>query len=105
MYADSVKQLRTSAAILLITNSYYSLLPQDQTTPCTGWGGYWINIWGKGAADREDNQAAGSSKAYQQARNLSYTSATPQLHLQRAHGKIYHTLCAADEVTSLHARS
>ena len=47
----------------------------------------------KRAADREDNQAAGSSKAYQ------------QQYLQKAHGKIYHTLCAADEVTSLHTRS
>ena len=100
MCADLVKQLCTCAAILLIHNNHCSLIQQDQPTPRTWWGGYWVNIWGKrdAYADREDNQASGFSKAYQQARNL-------QQHLRKAHGKIYHTLCAANEVTSLHARS
>ena len=100
MYVDSVYQLHNCTVILLI---HYPLIQQEQLTACTGWGGYWINIWGKVGAKRANNQAAGSSKAYQQARNL-------QLHFQKAHGKIDHTqythmynACTADdEVTSLH---
>ena len=70
------------------TNSHYPLIQQDAPSPshsaCTGWGGYWINIWGKVGTKQATNRAAGSSKAYQQARNL-------QLHFQKAHGKIDHT--------------
>ena len=63
-------------------------------------GGYWVNMWGKRAAQRNNNKTPGSSKAYQQARNL-------QMHFKNAHGND-HTqyMCTADdEVTSLHIAS
>ena len=50
--------------------SHYSLIQQDQPIACMEWGGYWVNIWGKVGAKQATNQAAGSSKAYQQARSL-----------------------------------
>ena len=67
------------------TINHYSLIQQNQSTACTGWGGYWVNSWGKVGAGQATNQAAGSSKAYQQARSL-------QLHFQKVHGKIGHTV-------------
>ena len=80
--------------------SHYSLIQQRQPAVCERLGGYWVNTWGKRAAQRNNNKTPGLSKAYQQARNL-------QMHFKNAYGKIDHTqyMCTADEVTSLHIAS
>ena len=84
MSLDKAKTIPVAQHLLVqqylsFTNGHYSL---DQPTACTGWvggggggggggvGGYWVNNWGKVYAKRAINKTVGSSKAYQQARNL-----------------------------------
>ena len=61
---------------------------RNDQTACTRWGGYWVNICGKRAADRNDNVC--SSKTYQQVRNL-------QFHFWKANGKIDHFLILLED--------